>query len=235
MKQGFVEDGLDQESNARVSSGKKSSSLAAVVKIMKRWWIVIVILLIIVTGLITWRVIVMNENTAWTKAKDYFSRADYDNAKKSIGDMAVPSDSERLRVYAQTMLATRDLDKALIAYKKLYELNKDISVKLFIGNIYNEQKRYDEAIKIYKEMIAANPNNIQAYVNASTTYKLQSNRSGSIDIAKEGVRNNPTNVIMHELLVSMLMDDRTSSDYIAALAALKELSPQDSLVRALEL
>jgi tetratricopeptide (TPR) repeat protein len=189
----------------------------------------------VVAGLITWRVITNNQDTAWANAKDYFSRADYDNAKKQIGNMAIPDDSERLRIYAQTMLATRDLDKALTAYQKLYEQNKDVSVKLFIGNIYNEQKKYDEAIKIYKDMIAVNPSNVQAYVNVATTYKLQSNRSGSIDAAKEGVKNNPTNVTLHELLVSMLMDDKTSQDYINALSDLKELSPQDPLVKALEL
>ena len=213
----------------------RTSFAKKVVKFIKKQWIIMSVVLVLLAGFISWRIIVTNNDNAWAKAKDYFAVADYDNAKKQIGSMSVPDDSERLRIYAQTMLATRDLDKSLIAYKKLYDQTKDISVKLFIGNIYNEQKKYDEAIKIYREMITANPSNIQAYVNAATTYKLQGNRSGAIDIASEGVKNNATNVTIHELLVSMLMDDKTSKEYISALADLKTLSPNDPLVQALEL
>jgi tetratricopeptide (TPR) repeat protein len=200
----------------------------------RKFWYGAVVVAVIVVGLIVWRVHVAHVNDTWSKATDYYSRANYDKAAKLLKDVSIPSDPKRLNVYAQTMLATRQLDKALPAYNALYETKKDPSVKLIIGNIYNEQKKYDKAAQIYKEAIAANSGYVQAYVNLSTLYKLQNKSSDAIKTAQQGIAANPKNVVLRELLVSMLLDDKTSPDYTKALADLKKINPNDPLLEAIK-
>lgn len=212
---------------------KQSKFIRNSVLFIKRYWFIVLAILLIVGALVTWFVVKSNQDAAWDRATSYFAKADYKKAEKELSGLGIPSDKERLRVYAQTMLATQHLEESLTAYRKLYDINKDVSAKLIIGNIYNQKKEYDEAIKIYKEIIASNPNSVQAYVNLATVYKLQGKDTEAISIAKGGVAKNPSSVVLNELLVSMLMNDTGSSEYKSAVATLKKLDPANPLLQAL--
>lgn len=202
-------------------------------KLKRQHVIAALVILAVIIGLVTWQVIRANEESMWSRATDYFQKADYGKAEKELKNVAIPSDKDRLHVYAQTMLATQNFDKSLAAYKKYYELDKDHSTKNIIGNIYNQQKKYDEAIKIYRELIASNPNFVQAYINLSTVYKLQGDMDKAVETADQAVENNPSSIPLHELRVSMLMEDKSSADYKAAVAELKNISPADPLLQSL--
>jgi tetratricopeptide (TPR) repeat protein len=199
----------------------------------KSRWVLLVISVLIFMAAI-WQYQRVSANNNWKKATDYFRRADYDSAAKILKGVSMPKTSERLNVYAQTMLATRRLDKAAEAYQKLYESNKDPFAKLVLGNIYNQQKKYDSAAKIYKELIKANPTYVQAYVNLATLYKLQNDTDKAIKTADDGVKSNPNNTVLAELLVSLTMDDKNSDKYKDAVSYLKKLNPSDPLLIALE-
>lgn len=209
------------------------SRIRGVIHFLRKHVAIAVIGLVVVVAAVAWLVIQTNQETAWKRATDFFAHAEYEKAKKELNAVGMPTKPERLRIYGQTMLATRQLDKALVAYNKLYEAEKDPAVKLIIGNIYNEQKKYDDSIKVYREVIASNPSNIQAYVNLSTVYKLQNNTKDAVQAASDGVSKNPSSVVLHELKVSMLMNDKASAEYKAAVEALKKLNPNDQLLQAL--
>lgn len=211
----------------------KPTRLKQAVRLVRKYWYVALALLVVIIGLVTWQIIQLNQEATWKKAGDYFTRADYGNAEKQLHSVAVPSDADHLHVYAQTMLATQNLDKSLTAYQKLYDLNKDPSIKLIIGNIYNQQKNYDQAIKIYRDIITNNTGNVQAYINLSTVYKLQNNAPEAIKVANEAVKNNPSSVVLRELQVSMVMDNKSSEGYKVAVKELKALNPTDPLLQAL--
>lgn len=225
----------DYQPNVPVVPSKEPSQhlFKRLFRSMKKNIIYVIGLVIVAAIILTWQMVRMGQEATWSRATDYFARAEYEKAAKELNGVGVPSSSERLRVYGQTMLATRQLDKSLEAYTKLYYLNKDPSVKIIIGNIYNEQKKYDESIKIYREVISANPNNVQAFVNMATVYKLQNNEKEAAKIAKEGVEKNPNSVVLLELRVSMLMSDKSSPEYKEAVEALKQVNPQDQLLQAL--
>lgn len=206
----------------------------SVKKIVVKFWYIFSILIFVLAGLIVWSVLQSNQAAAWDKATDHFSRAEYEEAEKIIKDFPIPNDAEKQRVYAQTMLATGNLDKALAGYEKLYETTKDVSSKLIIGNIYNQKEEYDKAIEIYKEVIRENPGNVQAYVNAATVYRLQGKKAEAIAISKEAVTANPQNVTLLELKVSMLLEDQNSTEYKEAVAELREVNPNDPLLQSLD-
>ena len=228
-----LNEGQTSSESASSPTEKKKSWLRGVFRFVKKHVIVVLCLLLAIAALATLQVLNLNREAAWKRATDYYARAEYEKASKELASLSMPSSAERLRVYGQTMLATRQLDKSLEAYTKLYDLNKDPSVKIIIGNIYNEQKKYDESIKIYREVISANPNNVQAFVNMATVYKLQNNEKEAAKIAKEGVEKNPNSVVLLELRVSMLMSDKSSPEYKEAVEALKQVNPQDQLLQAL--
>lgn len=215
-------------------SNNGSKKLGKTRRFLKKYWLFILPIVIVIAALIAWRMYEMNVDATWSKATDYHSKAKYNEAAKLIEGMPVPSDEKRLTVYAQTMLATRQLDKALPAYDTLYTKKKEPSYKIIIGNIYNEQKKYDEAAKVYRELIAANNTFAQAYVNLSTLYKLQTKSAEAVDVAKEGIKANPNSVVLHELLISMLLDKQDSPEFKEAVEDLKKINPKDPIFETIK-
>lgn len=204
-------------------------------KVLRKYWYITFGVVLLVGVAFGWIIYQKSIDTKWAKATDSYRRADYDATAKILNNLPVPTkDEERLAMYAQTMLATRQLDKSADAYEQLYKLKKDPFAKLVRGNIYNEQKKYDEAAKIYNELIDANPSYVQAYVNLATLYKLQNNNSKAVEVAKQGVKNNPNNTILLELLVSLTMQDKSSQDFKEAFSQLKTINPNDPLVEMIE-
>ena len=192
---------------------------------------VLLVLVALVAGLLVWQYHKNNINDNWKKATDYYRKANYDAAAKILNKMPIPTkDADKLAIYAQTMLATRQLDKAATAYTDLYNLKKDPFAELVLGNIYNEQKQYPQAQKIYQKLIDSNPSYDQAYVNLATLYKLQGNNSAAISTAQKGVTNNPNSIVLNELLVSLTMTDKNSQQFKDAVAKLKKLNPNDPLL-----
>jgi tetratricopeptide (TPR) repeat protein len=216
----------------RVAPVAASSSKA--IHIVKKFWYVGVVLLLIVVVAIVWQTRQAAETNKWEKVADYYGKADYAAAAKLLDGTKLPSDPDKLRMYSQSMLATRQLDKALPGYMKLYEVKKDTSVKIVIGNIYNEQKKYTEAEKVYKEIIAANKTNAQTYVNLATLYKLQGKSDEAVAVARQGVESNPGSVVLHELHVSMLLEDKENPEYKKAVESLRKLNPQDPLLEVIK-
>jgi tetratricopeptide (TPR) repeat protein len=202
-------------------------------RFLGKYKIVVIVLLVAVIGLIGWQVQKTAGENKWKKATDAFRHADYDETAKILGDMKPPSDPEKLAIYAQTMLATRQLDRAAVAYQKLYDAKKDPFAKLVLGNVYNQQKKYDEAAKIYQELIDSNPSYAQAYVNLATLYKVQGKGDKATEVAQKGVKNNPSNTVLNELLVSMTMGDKNSQVFKDAVAQLRKLNPNDPLLTSI--
>ena len=192
----------------------------------KKILLIIVILPIIVTGVGGY----FGYRFVWEKAHEHFKKAEYTQVEKIIRFFPKPRNSDRLRIYAQTAMALNHFDKASGAYKSLYSKTKDPSYKLILGNIANQQKDYDDAIKIYNEVISLNPNYIQAYVNLATVYMIKGNNDKATEIAEKGIKSNENSTILYELLASLMMDKKDSPRFSEAVANLKKLDPQNYLV-----
>lgn len=175
-----------------------------------------------------------NADKEWNQAVAAYQKGDYAKASELIGDKDMPKDGDRLQAYAQTKLATGKVDEALPAYERIYELNQTPETKNIIGNIYNQKKQYDKAAETYQSVINENKSYIQAYVNLATVKLLQGDKTAAISVAKQAVEANPTNVTVHELLVSMLLDNKDSAEYKTAVANLEKLNPEDPLLESIK-
>lgn len=212
----------------------KKSFKNKVVHFVKKYWYIVAFAITIISALITWQVLAAQNAAAWQRAEDHFQKADYASAEAILVNMPVPGDAEQLRVYSQTMLATNHTEKALEGYTKLYEMNNDASTYLIIANIHNQQEEYKQAIEIYRSIIADNNGNVQAYVNLATVYRIQGNKDEAALVAAQAVEANPNNVILLELRVSMLLENKDTNEYREAVDALRAANPEDPLLIALE-
>ena len=213
---------------------REPGKASAATGLLRKYWYVAAGVVILFAGLSFMQIRHVSQENAWKQATQHYQASDYEAAAKEIGKLGMPSDPERLRVYAQTMLATRQLDAALEAYAKLYEAKKDPSVRLIMGNIYTEQKNTAEATKVYRELIDSNPKYVQAYINLATLDRQQGRADEARKVAEAAVAANPTSVALYQLRVSTLLDKKGSAEYNAALDGLRGINPDDPLLLALQ-
>jgi tetratricopeptide (TPR) repeat protein len=201
--------------------------------LLKKYWYVLLAVVLVLAALIYFVASHLSSQADWAQAEKLYKTSDYAKIKDLVADKPMPKDGKRLEIYTYTMHATGGLDKALEGYKRIDQKNPSPDTKVRIANVYNQQKKYDQATEIYKQIINENPTYIQAYVNLATVQRLQAKTNESIKTAAEGVKNNPDSVTLHELNVSMLMNDKSSKDYKNSIEALKKLDPQNQLLRIL--
>jgi len=197
--------------------------------------IVVIVLIVAVSGgLFYWN---QRENNSWQKAEDYYRRADYKKAAEELKNVSFPDDVERLRIYGQTMYATNDYTKSTKAYDKLFEKTKDPFAKLMVGNIANQKKDYEKAVKQYTELINLYPNYVTAYSNLAMVYRLKGDLNQALATAEKGITNNSTNTEMRVLKVSLLAsteETKNSIQYTEALEGLKKLDPKNPYITQIE-
>jgi TolA-binding protein len=102
-------------------------------------------------------------NQALNAGIDKYMKKDYKGAalefQKSI-NLLPTSDyvPDATKYLSQTYLKLEQTDKAIEAYKKGIELNRDRDdLLLDLGNLYYAEDRYDEALTQYKEAVRINP------------------------------------------------------------------------------
>lgn len=225
--------GYSNVNNLKPKETTKRHGVKCLRSLKRHWYLYATVLavLAVATGLYLLKTA---DVATWARAEDYFTRAEYEKAAKILNNKSMPSEKNRLRVYSQTMLATGSLDKALAGYEKIYSNDKDTSAKLIIGNIHNQKKEYDKAIATYKDLIADNPNAVQAYVNLATVYRLKGDSKEAIAISEKAVTANPQNVTLLELRVSMLLEDQNSDSFRQAVEELRKVNPNDPLLESIE-
>jgi len=167
----------------------------------------------------------------WKDAEENYKKADYQKAAANLKYLPMPSDGARLRIYGQTMMATNQDNKASIAFEKLSDKTEDPFAELMLGNIANQQKEYDKAVEIYEHLTSSNPNYIQAYANLAMVYKIQNRTDKAVATAKRGIDANPNSTILHELMVSLTMENKELPEYKNSIEKLKQLDPNNFLLK----
>lgn len=212
----------------------KSAAASSIIRRPKRKLLALtagVALLLIAAGIPVY--LHVSRERAWERATAFYQDVDYESAGKELEGLSMPSDPKRLLVYSQTMLSNRRFDEALMGFQKLYSIEPSLDTKLIIGNIYAEQKEFDKAVDVYKELIAADAKYIQAYVNLTTLYKLQGRAGDAKAVAVQAVANNPGNITLHQLQVAVLLDQKGSPEYQAAVEGLRKVNPTDPMLDAI--
>lgn len=167
----------------------------------------------------------------WQKAENYYRQGEYKQAAKEIAYLLPPKDQEKLKMYAHIMFATGELDKAEKAYSILAKQTDNPFFHIMLGNVYREKKEFGQAVSQYEELIDSHPNYVQAYLNLASLYSLQGQQDKAVEVLKRGTDKNPNAVNLYEMIVSILSDNKESSDYRWAKSHLKKLDPNNNLLQ----
>lgn len=109
----------------------------------------------------------------------YFLTENFNQAENFYGKIKERFSSDSLlntlsSSLAQAYSTSKDYDKALTFYEKMYKKDtNDVYLLYQIAEIYDKQKNYDKAEKIYNKLIRKDANYIQAYVSLAKIYYEQ--------------------------------------------------------------
>ncbi|WP_375501885.1 tetratricopeptide repeat protein [uncultured Nostoc sp.] len=104
-----------------------------------------------------------------------------------------PHSIESLKLKAMLAHKTNDLDEAIVKYKKILSLtSNDIISYTGLGNIYQQQANFDEAINYYQKALALAPN-CNTYFGLATCFTAQNKLDEAINYLTQGLKIEPNN------------------------------------------
>jgi tetratricopeptide (TPR) repeat protein len=81
-----------------------------------------------------------------------------------------PQDLSSLEELAVAHYQLQEYDRAIEAYNKILAIQDDAFIRNALGNVYRDQKKYDEAIAEYEKAIALDPTLKFPYINEATVW-----------------------------------------------------------------
>jgi len=88
--------------------------------------------------------------------------------------------------------AVKDLENYLVLEKE-YELEKDISVRVTLANIYFMNQRNDDALKMYEEALELDPENVAVITKLGTIYQQNDEIDKAMKMYDSALQKNPGN------------------------------------------
>ena len=141
-----------------------------------------------------------------------------------------PKDYQSLINFGAVCQKMNKFDDALKYYNlaSKYEPSSTNISKINIGSLYMNKKDYQNAIKIYSEILAKSPNNHRAQFLRALCYEKLNKFSEAINDYKKCLVNNPDNREAKENLDNLLMKNLNSNDLITFLKQKLNSNPNDS-------
>jgi len=192
----------------------------------KNLWLWLVLVFFVGFGLIFGALYYRN-TISWRKAEDYYKTGQYQKVVEQIGNLSMPQDARRLEIYGRSMMAVRELDKAYQAYEKLNKIANSLDSKLIMANIKSEKGDFEQAEKLYLEIIDKNPQYVQTYLNLASLYRIKGDQVKANEILLKGVKNNLDSPSLYEYLLSINEDKSKTAEYKDWLEKLKKLDPNN--------
>jgi tetratricopeptide (TPR) repeat protein len=187
------------------------------------------VIAVIVLGVVLTVVLnVYKTSNRWAKAEELYKGAEYSKIAELLSKESLPNETERLEIYAKSMMATKNYDKAYGAYEKINKDGNSLDAQLMMANIKTEQGKYEEAEKIYMEVIGKNDGFIQAYLNLASTYRIMDRAQMANSILTDGLKKNPNSISILEYLISI--NSQENDQYQVWKEKLRELDPENDLI-----
>lgn len=122
-------------------------------------------------------------------------------------------------------------DYAIAIFEKLkYSGYMKYNINLFLGNIYFEKKRYDEAEKCYVEALNINPQNEDIAFNLGFIYYSSNKLNEASNYFKTALRINPNNIETLKYLGQIYFDLQNYKDAAYVFRKAEVLNPTDSKI-----
>ncbi len=88
--------------------------------------------------------------------------------------------------YGLALIASGDRKAGLLEIEKALELGYTLTAdkKLYVLDLYSEEKNYPKLIEEYKKLIEAEPSNVNWYIKLATVYAVSNDKKSALDTAQ---------------------------------------------------
>lgn len=144
-------------------------------------------------------------------------------------EQAVKEDSlnvQKILNLAQFYYSSKELDKALVQFMKVYNMdNKNLHALINIGNVNYDSGRNEQAIEFYTKALEIDPNNLNVRCDMATCVGMSGDLDNAIKLLNENIALNNTHPMSHHNL-SVFLEKKGDKE-----GALKEMSIYNSLIK----
>lgn len=140
----------------------------------------------------------------------------------SYGQFKNKLQNNRYRL-AQTYERTGEFTKAEEIYSELYKSNP-LNINYFnsLNNIYLKQKKYLESVKLIKNRLIRNPNDISLYALLGTTYYVSGNADKAFETWDKALQILPNSAVSYRLIANAMIENREFDRAIEVLEKAKK-------------
>ncbi|MHA7840270.1 MAG: tetratricopeptide repeat protein [Gammaproteobacteria bacterium] len=174
-----------------------------------------------------------NINARFKKAKATFSQGHYDKTLLQCDTILENSPSHAPTINLKGLAAHRlkQTDLACELLKKACDLEKDnIIFKNNLGSIFKEQGKHQEAIILFKNIIATKPEFAEAYINLAACYFEQQQFNEGTHYLKAASNIKPSDINIRQQYANALMKINKIEDAIAQYQKIIALIPDFATV-----
>ncbi|MBN1758984.1 MAG: tetratricopeptide repeat protein [Chitinispirillaceae bacterium] len=178
----------------------------------------------------------IDDDLRLTLADVYIATEEYSKAANELKDILKNSSNpsaEVLLKYAQTLIAAGKTNDALkIAEQVKSKQPENIEVHMIIGKIRVAQKKYNDAIETYKEILYMDQNYAPALYERANVYLLQGKLQWAKTFFDRAMKVDPKNGLIYLGLARLAKEQKDYASYSDLLEKARKLSPQNKEIQA---
>ena len=178
---------------------------------------------------------VIDDDLRSTLADVYIATGEYAKAASELKELMKNNNAspEVMLKYAQTLLASGKTNDALkIAEQVKARQPENIEVHMLIGKIRVAQKKYNDAIETYKEILYMDQNYAPALYERANVYLLQGKLQWAETFYDRALKVDPNNAMIYLGLARLAKEKKDFATYSDLLEKARKLEPQNKEIQA---
>jgi predicted Zn-dependent protease len=176
----------------------------------------------------------IDDDLRLTLADVYIASQDYNKAASELKEVMKTNTSPKVMIkYAETLIAAGKTSDALkIAEQIKTKEPENIDVHMMIGRIKVAQKKYNDAIETYKEVLYMDQNYAPALCERANVYLLQGKLQWAETFYDRALKADPKNAMVYLGLARLAKEKKDYASYSDYLEKGRKLDPQNREIQA---
>ena len=171
----------------------------------------------------------IDDDLRMTLVDVYLETQDYNKAVTELKELMKTNNSNKVQEkYAQALFLSGKTNDALkIAEQIKAKEPENIEIHMLIGKIKVAQKKYNDAIETYKEILYVDQNYAPALCERANVYLLQGKHQWAQTFYDRALKVDPNNALVYLGLARLAKDKKDYATYSEMLEKARKLAPQN--------
>ncbi len=176
----------------------------------------------------------IDDDLRMTLADVYIETREYAKAAEELKEVMKTNNQPKvLAKYAQTLLASGKTSDALKVAEQIKSRDpENIDAHMMIGKIKVAQKKYNDAIETYKEILYVDQNYAPALYERANVYLLQGKLQWAETFYERALKSDPNNPLVYLGLARLAKEKKDYATYSDMLEKGRKLDPQNREIQA---